>query len=62
MEEMDNLKIYSLMPEEVETLLAQWYGGKIQPVNGAMLESQKQKQRRAQASLGSTKPKESDSD
>ncbi|MDR3562705.1 MAG: hypothetical protein P4N59_14895 [Negativicutes bacterium] len=47
----NELKSYTLMPEEVEAILQNNFGDKLQPVDNVMLEQQKRKQQQHQANM-----------
>ena len=51
MKESENVKTYTLSPEEVEALLMDKFGGRIQPVDSVMVAHQKQKQQQRQATF-----------
>ena len=57
MEETDDLKTYCITPEEVESLLMDRYGGRIQPIKGALSERQKREKKRNQGNLEAYKAK-----
>lgn len=51
MKDSENMVTYTLTPEEVELMLVNKFGGRIQPVDSAMVAHQKQKQLQRQATL-----------